>query len=92
LRNGFLTYNDEPDRRFAVDLSSRRVRRARTLLESLREGLPAAEILGNGFERALHDGGLDKFIDPIRRHFPWWPTGPVGPGCRRPSRSPRARW
>ena len=70
LRNGFLTYNDEPDRRFAVDLSSRRVRRARTLLESLREGLPAAEILGNGFERALHDGGLDRFIDPIRRHFP----------------------
>jgi hypothetical protein len=70
LRSGFLNYDDETMRRYAVDLSSRRVRAARALLDAVRSGVPAGELLGHRFERALHEAGRDRFIDPFRRLFP----------------------
>jgi hypothetical protein len=70
LRSGFLTRKGEGAGRFSFDLSSDRVRAARGLLESVREGQPAGAVLGYRFERALHDGALDRFIDPLRKKYP----------------------
>lgn len=55
------------DRPFAVDLSSDRVRRARWLLSGMRNGQDLGELLGQRFERRLHDAGLDRYIDDVRR-------------------------
>lgn len=58
----------------AVNLTSRRVRRALDVLEGMRNGQPLAALLGYRFERGLHDAhGLaevDKFIYPLRQVFP----------------------
>jgi hypothetical protein len=70
LRSGFLTRKGESAARFSFDLSSDRVRVARELLEAVRNGQPAGAVLGYRFERALHDGSLDRFIDPLRKKYP----------------------
>jgi hypothetical protein len=56
LRNGYLTHAtpDDPGR-LAVNLSSRRVRRARELMEGVRQGQSLEVLLGIEFERGLHD-------------------------------------
>ncbi|MEV5835603.1 hypothetical protein [Nocardia sp. NPDC052112] len=56
LRNGYLTHAtpDDPDR-LAVNLSSRRVRRADELMQGVRNGQPLEVLLGIEFERGLHD-------------------------------------
>jgi hypothetical protein len=51
----------------AVNLDSRRVRTADWLVQGLHAGLPLAELLGQRFERGLHDRHLDDQIDDIRR-------------------------
>jgi hypothetical protein len=56
LRNGFLTHATPADREpMAVDLSSRRVRRAQHLMEGVRNGQPMEALIGIEFERALHE-------------------------------------
>jgi len=50
----------------AIDLSSRQVQRARWLLEGVRRGNDLADLLGQRFERSLHDHGLDRYIDDVR--------------------------
>jgi hypothetical protein len=70
LRNGHLTRSGEQGTPYAVDLSSVRVRTALSLLDAVREGQPFGAVLGYRFERELHDRGLDKFIEPMRRRFP----------------------
>ncbi len=68
LRSGYLTQPGENDSRpFAIDLSSARVRLARWLVDGMREGQRLGDLLGYRFERALHDGRLDRFIDGFRR-------------------------
>ena len=78
LRNAYLTHADpeHPDR-FAVNLSSERVRRALGLLEGVRNGQELGALLGYEFERGLHDrhglpGGqaLDQFILAFRTKYP----------------------
>jgi hypothetical protein len=51
----------------AVNLDSRRVRTAEWLVQGLHTGLPLGELLGQRFERALHDHHLDDQIDDIRQ-------------------------
>jgi hypothetical protein len=70
LRNGHLTRSGEAGLPYAIDLSSGRVRDGLALLDAAREGQPLGAALGYQFERALHDRGLDWFIDPLRRRFP----------------------
>jgi hypothetical protein len=56
---------------FAVDLSSQRVRLADWLLEGVRQGQELGALLGQRFERGLHDRGLDRYIAPFRRIAPF---------------------
>jgi hypothetical protein len=55
---------------FAIDLSSRRARDARTLLDGVRQGQPLGALLGYRIERSLHDLSLDAFISPLRELAP----------------------
>jgi hypothetical protein len=74
LRNAYLSRTGADQVRYAVDLSSSRVRRARTLLDGVRNGQPLGALLGYQLERGLHEGHpgfeLDRYIEPLRRRFP----------------------
>ncbi|MCB9234919.1 MAG: hypothetical protein H6581_24910 [Bacteroidia bacterium] len=75
LRNAYLTHADstDPDR-FAVNLSSERVRTALSLIEGIRNNQSLGALLGYNFERGLHDRnpetGLHYFIYQLRKKFP----------------------
>jgi hypothetical protein len=60
--------------RFAVNLSSARVRAAMALLDGVRTGQGLGDLLGYQFERGLHDrhglAEVDRFIYPLRKAFP----------------------
>ena len=70
LRSGHLTrFGRTPDPQadpLAIDLSSERARTAQYLLDGVRSGQPLAALLGYRFERALHERGLDVFIEAFR--------------------------
>ncbi len=76
LRSGFRSTVQrlgEMGNRLAVNLSSRRVRKALDLLDAARAGLDVGMALGAQFERGLHEkyhekhgSELDKYILPIR--------------------------
>lgn len=74
LRNAYQSRTGADRVRYAVDLSSARVRRARWLLDGVRNGQPLGALLGYQLERGLHEGhpgfDLDKYIEPLRRRFP----------------------
>lgn len=70
LRSAYITRSGDAQAQFSLDLSSNRVRTARWLLASAREGQPLTALLGYGFERSLHDAHLDKFIEPLRLRYP----------------------
>lgn len=74
LRNGFLSRRSQDDQRYGIDLTSRRVRRARWILDSVRLGQPLGAVLGYQFERGLHEGHppleLDRYKEPFRTLFP----------------------
>ncbi|KOG12509.1 MULTISPECIES: hypothetical protein [Streptomyces] len=73
LRSGALSHPTDPGA-FAVDLSSRRMRVAMTVVDGMAQGQPLGALLGYRLERRLHDerettGGLrelDRFIAPLR--------------------------
>lgn len=75
LRGGYLANAStaNPDS-MAVNLSSRRVRLALSLLEGIRGGQSLGALLGYRFERGLHDrhglAEVDRFIYPLRKAFP----------------------
>src|SRR5262249_21396440 len=68
LRNAHLGSSGVPQQSgpFAIDLSSRRVREAKWLLDGVRQGQPLAAMLGYRFERRLHEVQLDHFVYPLR--------------------------
>lgn len=69
LRNGYIAN----DGRLAINLSSRRVRLALSMLEGIRNGQSLGALLGYQFERHLHDhgpAGIDAAVYPLRRAFP----------------------
>jgi len=73
LRSAQMTHQNESAEsryRYALDLTSGRVRAARELLDGVRQGQPIGALLGYRFERALHDRALERFIDPFRKTYP----------------------
>jgi hypothetical protein len=78
LRNAHLTRSGEDGRRYAVDLSSARVRAARDLLDAVRNGGALGEVLGARVERGLRrrsaagppEDSLERFVDTLRDRFP----------------------
>jgi predicted Rdx family selenoprotein len=76
LRNGFLTNSINGSSSFDVNLSSRRVRNARWVLDSVRQGQFLGAVLGYNLERGLHEKGietglgLEVLIDPLRKLYP----------------------
>jgi hypothetical protein len=84
LRNAHRSRPPDQEERYAIDLSSARVRAALHLLDSVRQGQPLGAVLGYQFERGLHENHrpleLDKYIEPFRRLFPFPPIDPPQPG------------
>lgn len=75
LRNAHLTHaRGDAQNLFAVDLSSRRVRLAASLLDGVRQGQPLGALLGYRFERSLHERGLDSYIARCRALAPLLPA------------------
>ncbi|TCC47508.1 hypothetical protein E0H75_22280 [Kribbella capetownensis] len=76
LRAGYLANaSTENPGSLAVDLSSARVRIARSFLEGINSGQSLGALLGYQFERGLHDRyglavGVDRFVSALRRVFP----------------------
>ena len=77
LRSGYISEKDSNSNtdKFAVNLSSERVRLAMELLDGIRDGQELGAILGYRFEKGLHEGYLssnemDKYIYPLRIKFP----------------------
>jgi hypothetical protein len=77
LRAGFAA---RPTGDLAIDLSSRRVRRARWLLAELRAGRSLGELLGFQIERWLDDATA---IQALRERFPIAPTPSLDPNRAR---------
>jgi hypothetical protein len=71
LRSGYLAHSDKSA--LAVNLTSRRVRRAVALLEGVQSDQSLSALLGYQFERGLHDALLDKYIAPFRTRYPLAP-------------------
>ena len=75
LRSGYVgatpTTGAPATNAFAVDLSSRRVRLAEWILDGVRAGQELAALLGQRFERGLHDRGLDVHLPAFRRVAPF---------------------
>lgn len=72
LRAGHLAHRDAAGAALAIDLSSRRVRLALTLLRGVAQGQSLTELLGYRLERRLRETNIQfaKFILPLRRLFP----------------------
>ena len=73
LRSGYLAYRGQAQgAQLALDLSSRRIRIAKGLIDGVRQGQPLGALLGYRFERALHEGDplLNRFIAPLRQQAP----------------------
>lgn len=70
LRNGYRArrLGGEVPGTLAVDLSSRRVRRALLVLDEVRAGRTLGAVLGEQLERALHDAHLDPLIYRFRSY------------------------
>lgn len=65
LRNGYLTHANKQDpEALTVNLSSERVRRAKAILEGIRNGQTLEALLGYQFERGLHEWSTRK-LNPI---------------------------
>ncbi|MFV8753425.1 hypothetical protein ACNOYE_22980 [Nannocystaceae bacterium ST9] len=80
LRAGWRAHaGDASEGKLAVDLRSSRVRLALDLVEGMRAGQQLGDLLGARFERILHDGNLDAWIDPCRKAALAGSVGPRGP-------------
>jgi hypothetical protein len=66
---------------FALDLSSERVRRARGLIDGVRQGQSLPALLGYRLERMLHEARFDRFVDDLRAAAPLasTPSAPATP-------------
>ena len=78
LRAGYLSHqiSSGTDDALAVNLTSKRIRRALYYLEGVRNGQALPALLGYRFERELHDrsstfgSNLDQYILDIRQEYP----------------------
>ncbi|MFC9392617.1 hypothetical protein ACFTWS_05550 [Streptomyces sp. NPDC057027] len=90
LRSGALSHPTDPGA-FAVDLSSRRMRVAMTVVDGMAQGQPLGALLGYRLERRLHDEReradappteLDRFIAPLRAKWSVQPAQHPGAGAQ----------
>jgi hypothetical protein len=88
LRSGYLAHGGEERESLAVNLTSRRVRRATALLDGVRSGQTLSALLGYQFERALHDASLDVYVSDFRSQYPLAPQ--VDPGADGAAESQQA--
>ena len=71
LRSGFMSHRNTPDEpALAIDLSSDRTRQALWILDGVRQGQALGALTGYQFEQALHDAGLDVYVQPFRDKYP----------------------
>lgn len=71
LRSGYLTHKMQPEgARLQIDLSSRRVRIALSLIDGVRQGQSLGALLGYQIERKLHENHLDRVIFGLRELAP----------------------
>jgi hypothetical protein len=74
LRSGHLAHLGGDGAPLAIDLSSRRVRHALSLLDGVRAGQPLGALLGYRLERGLHENHrelvLDRYITALRALAP----------------------
>ncbi|SFS14085.1 hypothetical protein SAMN04487846_2844 [Microbacterium sp. cf046] len=70
VRNAHLAHGATADGAYAVSLTSERVRRAQRLFDGVRQGQSLGALLGYDVERALHESGLDRLLDDLRRIAP----------------------
>ena len=71
LRHGYESHAGTSDADLlAVDLSSDRVRVALWLIDGVRQGQSLGALLGYRSETALHDAGLDRYVQPFRDRYP----------------------
>jgi hypothetical protein len=74
LRSAHQSGSLEVAQKYAIDLSSERVRIGRRVLDEIREGQPLGAVLGYRLERALKDRhpgiGIEKFIFALRNLYP----------------------
>lgn len=69
FKNAFLTHRDNTEREgnpFTLNLTSERIQNAQKILQGLREGQELALLLGNYFERLMHDLRLDSVVYKIK--------------------------
>lgn len=78
LRSGHLANRAHAAGAFDIDLRSRRVKRAKQLLEGVANGQAMAALLGYRFERSLREHDLSMHILDYRKQFPYKPSG-AGP-------------
>lgn len=71
LRNGYMTHQATAEEGLlSIDLSSERVRNALSLISGVQQGQSLNALLGFLFEDAMHDQGLDKYVQPFRDAYP----------------------
>jgi len=69
LRNAYLTRAGDARTRYAIDLSSGRVRSALGLLDAVRNGQPLSAVFGYLIERWLDDRRLQVYKEPLRQLY-----------------------
>jgi hypothetical protein len=76
LRSGYLTHNRDAGgtAALAIDLSSARVRLAKSILDGVRQGQPLGALVGYLIERRLHEQQLDVYTLSLRS------LAPIGAG------------
>ncbi len=94
LRSGRLSHHrgDANDTALDIDLSSRRVRTALSIIDGVRQGQPLGALLGYRLERALHDRSgnlleLDRFIYVLRGLAPLAAGKLTDPGAAQESQA-----
>lgn len=71
LRAGYIDrFAEGVQSPLAVDLSSERVRDARSLLEAVRNGATLTALLGDRIERLMVEGGTGPDLSAVREQFP----------------------
>jgi hypothetical protein len=82
LRSGALRAQNAGSSHADIDLSSRRVRLARWILEGIRNGRSMSELLGTRFERALKGTPAEVQLAQLRTRFPGFAGKGVLDGLR----------
>ena len=71
LRSGYMSHRNTSDEPLlAIELSSARARSALWLLDGVRQGQSLGALIGYRFEEALHEAGLDVYVQPFRDKYP----------------------